>query len=116
MKLIHYTCAAAKVFDDEQARGVTGRVLIGKLDGTSHFCMRSFEIKPGGHTPRHAHAWEHEIFFHSGEAQVYINGELLSAGPGTALYVAPDEEHQIRNAGKETLIVVCLIPAGAPEL
>ena len=116
MKLIHYTEAAMKVFDDEKAKGVTGRVLIGKQAGAAHFCMRSFEVMPGGHTPHHTHPWEHEIFFHSGLAQVLINGEVFSAQPGMALYVAPHEEHQIRNAGNEPLVVVCLSPAGAPEL
>jgi len=89
MKLIHYTEAAMKVFDDEKAKGVTGRVLIGKQAGAAHFCMRSFEVMPGGHTPHHTHPWEHEIFFHSGLAQVLINGEVFSAQPGMALYVAP---------------------------
>lgn len=116
MKLIHYTDARMRVFDGEQAKGVTGRVLIGKQDGATHFCMRSFEIGPGGNTPRHTHPWEHEIFVHAGQAEIHINGDVFSAGPGTALYVAPHEEHQIKNVAGETLIMICLIPAGAPEL
>ncbi len=116
MKLIHYTSVPATRFDNEQAQGVSGRVIIGRDDGANHFCMRIFEIVPGGHTPRHAHAWEHEIFIHAGSGEAYGNGKWLSVKPGTVLYIAPNEEHQIRNIGKEALVFACLIPSGAPEL
>jgi mannose-6-phosphate isomerase-like protein (cupin superfamily) len=35
---------------------------------------------------------------------------------GNAIFVPSDEEHQIRNRGKELLTVVCLVPSKAPEL
>ena len=116
MKPIHYTAVPATSFDNEQAKGVSGRVVIGKNDGANHFCMRIFEIKPDGHTPKHSHAWEHEIFFHSGEGETYGRGEWIPVKPGTVLYISPHEEHQIHNTGNEPLVFACLIPADAPEL
>jgi quercetin dioxygenase-like cupin family protein len=116
MKIIHYTSVKPTNFDNEQAKYVAGRVVIGKGDGADHFCMRIFEIEPGGHTPKHTHAWEHEIFVHSGEGEVYGDGKWHPIKPGTVLFVPANEEHQIRNAGKEILVFVCLIPSGAPEL
>lgn len=116
MKLIHYTSVPAVPIDNEKAKGVSGRVMIGRNDGAEHFCMRIFEIKPDGYTPKHTHAWEHEIFFHSGQGEIYGNGGWLSVKPGTVLYIAPQEEHQIRSTGKEPLIFACLIPSGVPEL
>ena len=58
MKITPYTQAQATHFDREPAKGIAARVVIGKSDGANNFCMRVFEIAPGGHTPRHSHAWE----------------------------------------------------------
>jgi quercetin dioxygenase-like cupin family protein len=116
MKLISYTTVPPARFDGETARGVTGRVIIGKNDDAEHFCMRVFELAPGGYTPRHAHAWEHEIFVHQGAGEVYGNGQWNSIGAGSVIFIPSGEEHQIRNTGKELLVFICLIPAGAPEL
>ena len=59
MKVINYAEAPAKTFDNDVAKGVTGRVVIGKADKADNFCMRVFTLAPGGHTPRHSHEWEH---------------------------------------------------------
>ena len=116
MKVIPTTAPQAVHFDSGAARGVTGRVIIGQVDGALNFCMRRFDLAPGGHTPRHAHAWEHEIFFHAGRGEVLKAGEWTPVGPGDAVFVPGDEEHQIRNAGDGPLTFLCLIPAGAPEI
>ena len=116
MKIIQYKDIPPVRIDNDAARGVAARVVIGKTDGADHFCMRIFEIAPGGYSPRHAHAWEHEILFHSGEGEAYGNGAWQKVTPGAALFVAPDEEHQIRNTGTDVLVFACLIPAGVPEL
>ena len=44
MKIIHYSDAEPKDFDTNGAKGVTGRVVIGKADGADNFCMRFFEL------------------------------------------------------------------------
>ncbi len=116
MKIIQYTEAESRVFDTLPAKGVTGRIVIGQADGASHFCMRVFELTSDGHTPRHVHDWEHEIFVHSGEGSVYRGGEWASIRAGSVIFVPPGEEHQIKNTGNAPLVFVCLIPAGAPEL
>jgi len=116
MKIINYTSVSPIHINNDQAKGITGRVVIGKNDGANNFCMRIFEIAPGGHTPKHTHNWEHEIFFHSGVGEAYGNGKWNKVKPGTALFVPSNEEHQIRNIGKELLVFACLIPSSAPEL
>ena len=116
MKAIHYSEAPTKLFDDGRARAVTGRVAIGKADGAGTFCMRVFEIGPGGHTPRHAHAWEHEMFYHSGEGEVLCDGRSIPVRPGSVVFVPGGAEHQVRNAGPAPLVFVCLIPSSAPEI
>ncbi|MGD0022688.1 MAG: hypothetical protein ABSC54_10345 [Smithellaceae bacterium] len=54
---------------------MAGRVVIGKNDRTNNFCMHIFEIAPGGHTPRHTHAWEHEMVIHADVDEIYGNGK-----------------------------------------
>ncbi|MFV0435812.1 MAG: cupin domain-containing protein [Desulfopila sp.] len=116
MKILNHTDPPAHIFDNEIAKGVTGRVLIGKADNANTFCMRSFTLAPGGFTPRHAHPWEHEIFIHSGRGQVYREGEWQSVVSGTAIFIPGDEEHQLRNGGDEDFVFICLIPAGVDEI
>jgi len=103
-------------YNNEKAKGVTGRVALGKNDGANNFCMRVFEIAPDGNTPKHAHAWEHEIFVHSGEGEVFGHGQWHKVKSGNVILIQGNEEHQIRNSGKELFTFVCLIPSNAPEL
>jgi mannose-6-phosphate isomerase-like protein (cupin superfamily) len=56
------------------------------------------------------------MFIHSGEGEIYGNGQWNPVKSGNAIFVPSNEEHQIRNRSKELLIVVCLIPSKAPEL
>ena len=116
MKIMHYSDAPSQSFDGDTVRGVTGRVAIGQADGASNFCMRVFELAPGGYTPRHQHNWEHEIFFHAGRGEVYQNGQWQTVEAGSVTFIPGNEHHQIRNAGTTSLIFVCMIPSGAPEL
>jgi len=102
--------------DNDVAKGVTGRVAIGKKDGADHFCMRVFELAQGGHSPRHEHEWEHEIFVYRGKGEVFSKGQWHEISPGYTLLIPGNEEHQIRNAGDEPFIFVCLVPAGVPEM
>ena len=59
-----------KAVTDAGAKGVTIRVLMGDNVGAPTFTMRHFEIAPGGRTPFHAHAWEHEVYILSGRGKV----------------------------------------------
>lgn len=116
MKRVDYKEIEPTLFDSGAAKGVAGRVVIGKGDGADNFCMRIFELQKDGHTPRHTHEWEHEIFFHSGQGEVFFDGKWLRVSSGTALLIPGKEEHQIRNIGEELLVFVCMIPSGVPEL
>ena len=116
MKVIDYAEAPSKTFDNDVAKGVTGRVVIGKADQAENFCMRVFTLAPGGHTPRHSHEWEHEIFVHAGEGQVFKNGTWQDVKAGSVVFVPGHEEHQFQNNGDKDFTFVCLIPSGTDEL
>ena len=116
MKLNHYSEMPPVHMNNDVAKGVTGRIAIGKADGADHFCMRVFELSRGGHTPLHVHEWEHEIFVYQGAGEVYHDGKWHALVPGYTVLIPGNEEHQIRNAGDGPFIFVCLIPSGAPEM
>ncbi len=116
MKIAPYKNSETKTFDGGSAKAVTGRVVIGKADGAKNFCMRVFELGNEGFTPKHSHEWEHEIFFHQGKGQVFLNGKWNDVKAGDVAFIPEGAEHQIKNQGTENLVFVCLIPAGYPEL
>ena len=116
MKIANYQDSPSHKYASETAKGVTGRIVIGKEDQADNFCMRIFTVEPGGFTPKHAHDWEHEVFVHSGKGQVYQKGEWCDVQSGAVVFIPRNEEHQFMNRGEEDFIFVCLIPSGAPEL
>ncbi len=116
MKTMSYQQIQPTRFDGELVKGVEGRILIGKADGAANFCMRLFRVAAGGYTPRHQHAWEHEVFVHSGSGAVLQEGRWVSIQAGHSVYVPPHEEHQFKNTGDEPLMFVCVIPSQVPEL
>jgi len=116
MKIVHFSDIEEKHFEGDAVKGIKGRLLIGKDDDAPNFVMRLFEVEPGGYSPQHNHEWEHEIFIHQGEGTVYFEGKTYPVRAGSAIFVPPNKEHQIRNTGSETMAFLCLIPSGPPEL
>jgi len=87
------------------------RVLIGPADGATNFHMRHFELAPGGHTPHHAHDYEHEILILKGSGVVRSDSGDKACRAGDVVFVPPNERHQFCNPGSEPLEFLCLIPA-----
>ncbi len=110
MKIVHYNDVAAENPGGD-TRGVTIRWVISAEDGAPNYYMRVFEIAPGGHSPLHRHAWEHEVFILSGEAEMVAEEGSTLVRPGTAVYVPGEELHQIKNPGEELLRFICTIPS-----
>jgi len=91
-------------------KGASMAVMVGRDDGAPNFALRSFEVEPGGHTPRHSHDYEHEVFVVSGEGTVLLEGEPQPIKGGDVIYVPADEEHQFRVTGDAPLRFLCLVP------
>ncbi len=99
--------------DMEGAEGCHVRWLVGEADGAPNFAMRQFEVAPGGHTPRHSHPYEHEIYVLDGSG-VIVDGDVeRPLTPGDVVYIAPDDIHQFRNTGASAFKFLCLIPNSA---
>ncbi|NLK42075.1 MAG: cupin domain-containing protein [Planctomycetes bacterium] len=95
----------------QDAKDVTVRVLFGPQDKAPTFAMRLFELAPGGHTPLHAHPFEHEVIILEGDvALVSLNGEK-PLRPNDVVLVAPDEQHQFKNPSPSSCArFICLVP------
>jgi quercetin dioxygenase-like cupin family protein len=95
----------------EGASNTSIRWLIGKDSEAPNFYLRQLELEPGGHTPFHAHQWEHEVYVLEGSGQ--INSEDNQSTPlekGTFALVMPGEKHSFRNTGDTTFKFLCIIP------
>ena len=79
MKVVHYEQIESAPVAMEGAVGCRIRCLVGEPDGAPSFSMRQFEVAPGGHTPQHTHAYEHEVYILEGA------GAVLQAGREHAL-------------------------------
>jgi quercetin dioxygenase-like cupin family protein len=110
MKIKRADDVPAEPVEMEGAEGVQIRWLIHEPDGAPTFYMRRFSVAPGGHTPRHRHAWEHEVYVLAGRGVVVTPGGEAPVAAGDCIYVAPEDDHQFRNAGGEELTFLCLIP------
>lgn len=110
MKHVKYTQVSAE--DAGQGTKDTRiRWLITEKDGAPTFVMRHFEIGPGGFTPLHEHAWEHELFILEGSGTVVGGAAEEPFAAGDVIFMPGGEKHQFRNTGARTVKMLCLIPA-----
>ena len=89
--------------------GVKMSVMVGRADGAPNFALRHFAVSPGGHSPRHSHDYEHEVYIVRGTGTVLLEGKDRPLKEGDVVYVPADQEHQFR-AGPEGLRFLCLVP------
>lgn len=109
-KVVAFQDVPAEVFGDE-APGVSIRVLIDeRADGAPVYVLRMMEIAPGGHTPDHEHAWEHENYVLDGNGRVLIGEQWHDLAPGHVVFIPPGVRHTYANAGEGTFRFLCGIP------
>jgi quercetin dioxygenase-like cupin family protein len=113
MRVKSHTEVPANDVTMEGASGCRVRWLIGEGDQAPTFAMREFEVEPGGHTPKHAHDYEHEVFVLTGEGIVMEGDQERPLRAGDVVYVAPNDVHQFRNTGGAPMRFLCLIPNSA---
>ncbi len=94
----------------EGALGVSKAGLITAADGSPTAAMRLFELARGGHTPWHAHDWEHVVYVVQGSGVLKSENGDAEFAAGDALLVEPDEEHNFVNTGEGPLRFICVVP------
>lgn len=90
--------------------GVDFKQLIAKNMEAPHFYMRLVDVLPGGHTERHAHKWEHEVFIVEGWGKIALKDRDEDIIQGDAIFVEQNEVHQFVNSSKSLLRMICVIP------
>lgn len=110
MKVFNYETVKAGNVAENGACNVKVRWLITKDMGAPNFAMRLFEVTEGGCSPLHRHPWEHEVFILEGEGVVFDGKTSTPFKRNDVVYVPPDELHQFKSMGKQTLKFLCLIP------
>ncbi len=115
MKVQHYSAVAPIAVEEiEQAtQGLTIRRVISAVDGATDFTMEIFEIRPGGYSAFHAHPWEHQVFVIKGDGVVAGEQDETPFDAGDVIFISPNEPHQFRNTGDDTVEFVCLVPQAA---
>ena len=110
MKVVHFEQLELSPVQMEGASGCKMRCLIGEPDHAPSFSMRQFEVAVGGHTPKHSHGYEHEVFVLEGAGVVLEDDQEHALRPGSVVFVPPLQVHQFRNTGDVPLKFLCLIP------
>jgi quercetin dioxygenase-like cupin family protein len=110
VKIFHYSEVKAEKAAEEGASKLKVRWLITQDVGAPNFAMRLFEMEPGGHSPLHAHPWEHEVFILEGEGVVVGANEAIRFKPGDVIFIPPNEKHQFKNDGNKAVRFLCLVP------
>lgn len=94
----------------EGTKGVHFRPLLAENVDPPNFYLRVFDISPGGHTPLHTHAWEHEVYVVSGNGKLVLEDRQEDLSEGDAVFVEPGELHQFMNDGEAGMRMICVIP------
>lgn len=101
--------AEPRPVDMAGVQGVRMSLMVGREDGAPNFALRHFKVEPGGHSPRHSHDYEHEVFVVDGGGSVLLEGQYRPIRKGDVIYVPADHEHQFK-AGEQGLRFLCLVP------
>lgn len=98
--------------DMEGAKNAYRQVPVSKADGAPTFSFRVFTIEPGGHTPFHAHPFEHVNYIIGGRGAVATEGGgERPIAEGDFVLVLPNEVHQYRNKAEDRpLVLICAVP------
>lgn len=91
-------------------KDVSMRLMVGRDDGAPSFAMRHFTVEPGGHTPRHRHNYEHEVYVVEGTGRFEHDGEFHTLTAGDVLFVEPNVIHQFVNESDAAFTFLCLVP------
>jgi quercetin dioxygenase-like cupin family protein len=110
MKIARYKDVPADPAGEAGAAHVAIRWVITQKDGAPNFAMRVIEVEPGGYTPFHEHAWEHEVFILNGNGAVVQGDGETPVSHGNVVFVPAGEKHQFKNVGEEKFEFICLIP------
>jgi mannose-6-phosphate isomerase-like protein (cupin superfamily) len=85
---------------EKEDRATFRAILEGQTHTGDYLEVHETVLEPGaGPHPPHHHVGEEMFLVSSGTVEITINGKATRLGPGSAAFVASNEEHGLRNAG-----------------
>ncbi len=112
-KVIKWKQIEPEIMETDEVKGVKKRVVIGESEGAENFILRVFTLNPKGHSPKHNHPWEHEVFVLRGKGSVLLEDRLEVIEAGVAVFVPEGIEDQFVNTSEtDELEFICVIPKG----
>jgi len=106
----HVRSIEGQALEGDGIEQVVKRLLVGPADGWEGWALRLFELAPGGHTPRHRHAWPHIDYVTAGHGTLHLDGVDNPLEAGSFAYVPAGATHQFSNAGDDTFAFLCIVP------
>ncbi len=82
-----------------------------ELCSKQNFSIRYFEIPPRGQSSFEHHLHDHGVIILKGRARVLLGWEVYKVGPGDAIYIPQNEQHQLKNIADEPLGFLCVNPS-----
>jgi len=91
--------------------GILKHVLIGQNEGSENFIIRYFVLEPGRSSNLERHEHEHGVVIVHGKGKVQLNDEFIDVGPMDAIFISPNDLHQLTNVGEDSFGFICVIKA-----
>ena len=98
-------------YEEYKASGVKGvfrNKFLHSENSSQRFALRSYIIKPGGHTSFDIHEHEHGVYIMNGCVKVIVNKSELNLVAGDVIHIASNEPHQFRNESSSNAKFLCV--------
>jgi quercetin dioxygenase-like cupin family protein len=90
------------------SKRVYQREFLNQGNSSKRFALRTYIIKPGGHTSLDTHVHEHGVYIMNGSVRVIVNDTELNLEQGDVIHIESNEIHQFRNDGSENVKFLCV--------
>lgn len=86
-------------------------------ENSQQHSLAQIVIPPGKASRKHYHPVAEESYYIlSGTAQLEIDGETATLGPGDSVVLLPNQVHQISNAAEDDLVLLAVcVPPWTPD-
>jgi len=103
---------AVEAYADAAVLGVTKQVLIGRDDGAERYAVRYFELEPGARSSLDRHEHDHGVVILRGHGRLLLGETAHDVAFGDAIYIGPNEVHQLENTSAEPFGFLCVVTGG----
>jgi ribulose-bisphosphate carboxylase large chain len=91
--------------------GASRQVLVGKRGERVAFHLRYFELQAGGYTSLERHRHSHVVVGVRGRGVVRVGDETYTLKPLDAIYIGPQQAHQLCATGRSRFGFFCIVDA-----